>query len=179
MKAKTMILMILAVIFIGTSASAQGKRSHKAKSKIALNQIRQDSINARQDSLKLRQDSILIMQYNAITAHQDSIITKENAMTIHQDSINMFKQEAGIKISANETNISALKVGITTEKKKLRAKRGLDLAKIEQKNIDLKNKLNNYIDDGQYKWASFQIEINQGLDEVSKAITDFSVVKPK
>jgi|GEM_PF-3301563 len=179
MKTKTIILMILAVTLIGTSVSAQGKRSKKAKSKIALNQIRQDSINAHQDSIKLQQDSILIMQYNAITAHQDSILMKEKAMTLHQDSINMFKQEAGIKISANETSINALKVGITTEKKKLRAKRGLELAKIEQSNIDIKNKLTNYIDDGQAKWESFQIEINQGIDAAIKAITDFSVVKPK
>ena len=176
---KKIIFMILAVTLLGTTVSAQGKRHHKAKSKTALKQMKQDSISARQDSVKIGQDSLIISQEKAFTAQQDSITAKQNAITLRQDSIAMFKQEAGAKISTNEAKFAELKAGIANEKKKFRAERGLELAKLEQKNIDLKTKLETYIEDGQDKWTSFKIEFNRAMDELSLAITDYSVVKVK
>ena len=49
------------------------------------------------------------------------------------------------------------------------------LAGMEQKNSDMKKKLADYKDEGQYKWTSLISEFNHDLDELVLSLKDLTV----
>jgi DNA anti-recombination protein RmuC len=93
------------------------------------------------------------------------------------DSIQQFKKESEEKISANEKSIAKLKVRIAKEKKETRAKNEKKLAGLEQKNSNMKKRLDdyNYNEGGRSKWASFKSEFSYDMDELGKALKGFTV----
>jgi hypothetical protein len=113
-------------------------------------------------------DKIQEAKENVVSANQD-------LNRVINDSILQFKKESAEKISANEKMIADFKAKIKTEKKETKVKYEKKLAELEQKNNDLKKKLEEYNDEGQENWATFRNELNHDMDELGQAIKDLTV----
>jgi predicted nucleic acid-binding Zn-ribbon protein len=83
-----------------------------------------------------------------------------------------FKSESEKTIAANETKIDAFKEKMDKAGTRTKAKYNKDVAVLEQKNRDLKKKLDEYSDAGQDKWEQFKANFTHDLDGVGKTMTD-------
>jgi chromosome segregation ATPase len=98
---------------------------------------------------------------------------KSELKMVERDSINeyqQFKNESEVKITAYEKEIADLKVRIANEKKYDNAIMEKKLAVLEQKNKDMKKRLENYKDESKDKWSSFKNEFNHDMEELGKAL---------
>ncbi len=92
-----------------------------------------------------------------------------------KDSIQQFKKESAEKISDYDNSIAELKATIVKGKKETKAKYEKELAVLEQKNNDMKKKLDDYKEEGSDKWAIFKREFNHDMDELGKSLKGFTV----
>jgi hypothetical protein len=83
-----------------------------------------------------------------------------------------FKAETELKIAANEKRIDAYKEKMENAGPKAKARYKKDVAALKQKNHELKEKLENYKDEGQGKWEEFKKNINDDLAAVGKTMKD-------
>ncbi len=88
---------------------------------------------------------------------------------------NAFKAESDEKIKANEAYIADLKVKMKASGKKIDAAYEKGIDDLEQKNKDLKTRVDQYQNKGQNDWATFKTEFNHDMDGLGKAIKDIGV----
>lgn len=79
------------------------------------------------------------------------------------------------KINTLEKIIAEFKARIATEKKENIAKYEKTLVELEQKASDMKMKLKEYTEEGKDKWDAFKHKFNHDLDELVKALKNFTV----
>ncbi len=75
-------------------------------------------------------------------------------------------------IEANEKRIDAFKDKMEEAGLKVKAKFGDEVAVLEQKNRDLKKKLEEYKDEGQSKWKEFKTNFKHDMDGIRKTMKD-------
>ncbi len=100
-----------------------------------------------------------------------------------QDSVSdfkKFKKDSEAKIKDNEKKIADLKV----KHSQMGAKELVDhqnkVSALEQKNTKLKSKLSSFKeDDSKGNWESFKVDFKHDMDELGKAMKDFSVNNKK
>lgn len=92
-----------------------------------------------------------------------------------RDSIRLFKSESETTISTYEKNIADIKIKIAKANKENRAAYEKNLATLEQKNTEMKRKIEAFREDENAKWASFRREFNHDMDELGKALKDFTI----
>ena len=78
-----------------------------------------------------------------------------------------FKSDAESRISANE-----IKKKLITSSEKFKAKFENKILTLEQKNIELKKKINEYQYEGKDNWEDFKLKFNNDMDSIGNAITD-------
>jgi hypothetical protein len=83
-----------------------------------------------------------------------------------------FKANAEVKINANEKRIDEFKVKIKTASKEVKADYDKEITVLEQKNVELKKKINEYKYEGKDKWEEFKQGFNRDMDIVGKALKD-------
>jgi hypothetical protein len=83
-----------------------------------------------------------------------------------------FKRESEQAIEGNEKKIDAFKAKMEKGGSKVKAKYSKDVAVLEQKNQDLKKKLEEYKDDGQGKWEEFKTNFKHDMDSIGKTMKD-------
>ncbi|MEJ2104163.1 MAG: hypothetical protein P8X47_06235 [Ignavibacteriaceae bacterium] len=88
-----------------------------------------------------------------------------------------FKNEAELKIEANQKKIDDFKVAMKTTTEKFKAKYENEVLTLEQKNIELKKNLNNYKYEGKDNWENFKQKFNNDMDSIGNAITDLFTEK--
>ena len=112
-----------------------------------------------------------------------SVEARENLKEAQKDSISeyqKFKKESEIKIKDNEQSITDLKVKHSKMTAKDNANYQEKVSALEAKNNNLKKKLTDYNKDGeQDKWTSFKNEFNHDMNELGKALKDFTVRNKK
>lgn len=111
-------------------------------------------------------------------AKSNVVDAKANLNETRQDSVaeyQAFKKTSEERINANEKSIADFKAKIAKDKKEAKAQDEKQLATFEQKNNDLKMKLENYKDEGQLKWLTFKNEFNHNMDQLGKALKNFTV----
>jgi hypothetical protein len=86
-----------------------------------------------------------------------------------------FKSNADIQINVNEKRIGELKVKIKASGKNLRVKYDKEVVVLEQRNAELKQKLNDYKYESTDKYNEFRLGFNRDLDKVAKSIKNFFV----
>jgi len=79
------------------------------------------------------------------------------------------------KISSFEKTIGELKAKIAQETKENIAKYEKTLTDIEQKASEIKKKIHQYKTEGKDKWAGYNDKFNHDLDELGKALKNFTV----
>ena len=111
-------------------------------------------------------------------ADSNVVVAKANLNATRQDSIpeyQAFKKTSEERIAAYEKSIADFKVKMAKDKKEYKAKYEKQLATFEQKNYDLKMKLENYKYEGQLKWMTFKNEFDHNMDQLGKALKNFTV----
>ena len=83
-----------------------------------------------------------------------------------------FKKESEAAIEANEKRIDAFKAKMEKGTPAMKTKYGKDVAALEQKNRDLKAKLEAYEDGGESNWEEFKTNFKHDMDAVGKTMTD-------
>jgi exonuclease VII large subunit len=83
-----------------------------------------------------------------------------------------FKRESEQTIEANEKRIDAFKEKMEKAGPKVKAKYSKEVATLEQKNRDLKKKLDEYKDEGQSKWEEFKTNFKHDMDGIGKTMKE-------
>jgi hypothetical protein len=116
------------------------------------------------------------------TSEQKLESAKENVGEVKQDlkdaqaeyraEWQTFKSESEQTIAANEKRIDAFKEKMEKAGHKAKAKYRKEVAVLEQKNHDLKNKLEEYKDEGRSKWEEFKTNFKHDMDGIGKTMKD-------
>lgn len=93
--------------------------------------------------------------------------------------VEAYRKEKADLIAANDSSIVALKLKIANEKKDVKADYEKKITELEQKNKDLKVKMDDYNDEGKEKWESFKREFSHDMDELGNALKDLTVNNKK
>lgn len=89
--------------------------------------------------------------------------------------VEKFKLETNQKIDANAKSIADFNARIATDKKAAKTEYKEKIAALELKNTDMKKKMADYKADGKDGWAKFKEEFNHDMDELGKALKDFTI----
>ncbi|MBK9478737.1 MAG: peptidase M23 [Bacteroidetes bacterium] len=86
-----------------------------------------------------------------------------------------YRKETAEKIEQNEKDLAAFKLKISNEKKDAKAAYTKRIAELDEKNKGLKQKMNEYKEDGKDNWNAFKSEFNHDMEEMGKAFKDLTV----
>jgi len=90
-----------------------------------------------------------------------------------------FKDSTDAKIEENKAKIAELKLKIKKTGKDIDKEYQRNIDTIEQKNKNLKAKLDSYKNDADSDWQSFKREFNHDMDELGHSLKDFTVDNKK
>ncbi len=82
-----------------------------------------------------------------------------------------YKLEVETKINENDISIAALKSAMKKTGKKIDAAYAKTVDELEQKNKDLKARINSY-NKGETEWESFKREFNHDMDGIGQSLKD-------
>ena len=88
-----------------------------------------------------------------------------------------YKRETSERIEANERSIAEFKARIAHEKKEAKAEYEAKINALEERNNDMKKRMDDYKADGQEKWETFKTEFSHGMDELGKSFKDLTIKK--
>lgn len=111
-------------------------------------------------------------------ARKDMAEAKEDLRLAKIDSVedyNKFKVDADAKIAQNQIKIKELKEQKTSDNAEIKEKYQKKIFVLEQKNDDLKKKIEESDKTISSKWSSFKKEFNHDMEELGKAIKDIGV----
>ena len=91
----------------------------------------------------------------------------------------IFKHDADEKISETRDSLEAFKKRIAKADKKLKAVYERRVAELEQKNAELKQKLEDYKDEGKEKWEDFKVSFNREMDKLKQELKDSTTYNAK
>ncbi len=103
----------------------------------------------------------------------DANIALENANEEYLADIEKYRKETAEKIAANEKSIAEFNARIENEKLDAKADYKKKVAKLEQKNSDMKKKMDDYKANGKEKWDTFKSEFSRDMNELGHSITNF------
>jgi peptidoglycan hydrolase CwlO-like protein len=86
-----------------------------------------------------------------------------------------FKDDTNAKIDDNNAKIAELKLKIKKTGKDIDKVYQKSIDTMEQKNKNLKAKMDSYRNDVNSDWKSFKNEFNHDMDELGKSLKDFTV----
>lgn len=86
-----------------------------------------------------------------------------------------FKKESEAKFIKNAESIDDLKIKILKNDEAFRTENQKRVGILEQKNISMQQKLNDYKDEGLEKWTTFKQKFNYDMDELTKDLKEFTI----
>lgn len=104
-------------------------------------------------------------------AKQDLKVAQQDSVTDYQN----FKRESEATFIKNEKSLADWKVKVSQSDVNRRAEYEKNLAKLNQKNVDLKKRMVDYKHNGETKWSSFKTEFNNDMDDFGKELKDFTI----
>jgi hypothetical protein len=114
-----------------------------------------------------RESKIEIAQTKVTSAAQDLKEVKREVRADWQESWLSFKRESDMEIAANERSIIDLRREVTTVRKGLRDSFTARIDDIERRNTELRNRVNEYKDDGDEKWELFKKAVRRDMDNLN------------
>lgn len=152
---KTIYRLALTTFIAGTMAvgcQTSTKKEEMAKDKIA---------NAREDVQEATKE--------LIDARKEATVEEWKA----------FKDQTNAKIDENETRIADLKAKMKKTGNSIDAVYAKKIAELEQKNKDIKLKVETYKNDRNSDWQSFKREYNHDMNELGNALRDVTIDNKK
>lgn len=101
-------------------------------------------------------------------ANQDMI----DAQAQFEKEWQQFKSDAEVRINDNEKKIADFKSAMKATTTRFKAKYENEVLTLEQNNIELRKKLNEYKYEGKNNWDVFKREFNREVDLVVDALND-------
>jgi hypothetical protein len=114
-------------------------------------------------------------QDNLVKANQDLDKANEEYLS----DIENCKKEAAEKTAANEKSIAEFKARVENEKKEVKKEYYDKIAKLEEKNNDIKSRMADYKAEGKEKWEIFKTEFSRDMNELGTAFKDLTVKNVK
>lgn len=102
---------------------------------------------------------------NVVEAKKDL----EKVQEAYLADIENYRRETAVKIAANEERIAALNAKTESERKEARAEYKKKVTTLEQRNTNMKKKLDNYKAEGKDKWERFKTDFNREMDDLGNA----------
>jgi len=99
----------------------------------------------------------------------------ENANKEYQADVAKYKVETDEKIAANQKSLQEFNARIANEKAATKDAYKKRVAELEQKELDLKKKMDDYKMNGEENWIIFKTEFNRDMEELGKALKDLTV----
>ena len=116
--------------------------------------------------------------YTGCTDNRDN--AKDNVEQANQDMIDaqvqfekdwqQFKSNAELRINSNQQQIDDFKVAMRSTSTRFKAKYENEVLTLEQKNIELKKKLNDFKYERKENWEEFKTTFNNDMDVVGNAL---------
>lgn len=85
-----------------------------------------------------------------------------------------FKTESEQRMIDNDNQIAELKANKAKMKKEAKEDYDKTIADLEQKNSNMRIKMNEYKEEGNEKWESFKREFNHDMDELGNSLKDLT-----
>jgi hypothetical protein len=98
------------------------------------------------------------------------IIELNEARVSYDEEWPQFQTDAISKIEANEEIIAEFKSGMNSTGKKFKINYKKDIARLEEKNIELKKIVGSFKYEGKEKWDEFKQDFDYDMDSMGKAI---------
>lgn len=95
------------------------------------------------------------------------------------EDYNNFMKDAKLKIDANDKAIENLKSTMPKLSKSANINTQKRIDELEQKNIDMRKKMENYRANGKDEWESFKREFSYDMSELGKAIKNVGLNNKK
>lgn len=114
-------------------------------------------------------------QTNVAEAKKDLALANQEYLT----EIESYRKETADKITANDKSIADFKARVAKEKKDVKADYEKQIAELEQKNSDMKKRLDEYKADSKEQWVKFKTEFGADMDNLGKAFKGFTVKDKK
>ncbi|MBR9998781.1 MAG: hypothetical protein KFF73_07410 [Cyclobacteriaceae bacterium] len=116
------------------------------------------SCNTPAQKVENAQDKVTEANQDLDKANQAYLVDIEN-----------YRKENADKIAANDQIIAEFKTRIEDEKIEDKADYNNKITELNQKNSDMKKKLDDYKTEGKEKWEIFKTEFSHDMDELGKA----------
>jgi predicted P-loop ATPase len=116
---------------------------------------------------------------NAQEEVKDAKVDLVEANQEYLAEIDVYRIETAEKIAANEKSAAEFRARIKNDKKEAKAEYNEKIAKLEEKNSDMKKKLDDYKADGKENWQKFKTEFNHDMNEMGDAFRDLTVKNVK
>lgn len=113
---------------------------------------------------------------NKVNDAKEKVIDAQNDLNKAKSDYDMqfetFKLESENRITENEATIAQIKANSKNASKSVKADLDRDLAVLEQKNEDLKEKVRDHKNEGNEKWEAFKVEFNHDMDNLGQSLKD-------
>lgn len=108
-------------------------------------------------------------------AYQDSMDANNDYLA----EIESYRKESAEKIEENNKSIAEFKLRIDKQKAEAKADYVAEINRLEQKNTDIKKKLDDYQGEGKEKWKTFKEEFGRDMENLGNAFRDLTVKNNK
>jgi cell shape-determining protein MreC len=88
--------------------------------------------------------------------------------------VKKFRKESEEKIADNEMRIAECTASLEREKNEATQADKVKVAELEQKNRDLRKRMDNYQENGNENWQSFKREFDHDINELAISLRDIS-----
>lgn len=106
----------------------------------------------------------------------DVVVARQDLMDAQSSDYTAFREESEKKIKKNQESINDLKIKVLKNDQKFRTDNQKRISVLEQKNMNLQKEMNEYVNESPEKWAAFKARFNQDLDDLEKALKDFTIL---
>lgn len=98
----------------------------------------------------------------------------DSAIKDYLTDIDMYRVETANRIAANQKTIADFNATLANKKMDDRAEYVKKIKSLEQKNAELKRKMETYKADGNEKWKTFKSEFSKEMDDLGESIKDLT-----
>ncbi|MFE3867229.1 hypothetical protein ACFX5E_03960 [Flavobacterium sp. LS2P90] len=125
---------------------------------------------------EMAKDKVADAREDMADAAEELMVAKKEATA---EEWKKFKAETNVRITENESRIAELKVKMKNTGNSMDAMYAKKIDELEQKNKQIKIKVDSYKNDTSDDWESFKKEYNHDMDQLSQALKDMAVDNKK
>ncbi len=101
--------------------------------------------------------------------------TRDDANKQYLEDIREFRKETAAMVEANTRSIAELNKAAEGKTDDVKAAYRKQVNGLEQKNKELKTKIDSYVENGQDNWEVFKSEFSRDMQSLGQSLKDFSV----